>query len=103
MGCLGLWMHLLVLTDGSKGTWDHNQDVASLVATRQAEQRDAADARRAAGRSDSSAAPTASSIREHGKWLGSLVSARCGQTSSSDTIRGAGTVSTPTTATPVRS
>jgi len=38
----GCMIHLLVLTDGSKGTWDPNQDVASLVATRQEEQREAA-------------------------------------------------------------
>jgi len=38
-GCV---IHHLVLTDGSKGSWDHDQDVASLVAMRQQEQRDAA-------------------------------------------------------------
>jgi LmbE family N-acetylglucosaminyl deacetylase len=38
-GCL---IHLLVLTDGSKGSWDKDQDVESLVATRQDEQREAA-------------------------------------------------------------
>ena len=43
-GCV---VHHLVLTDGSKGTWDPDADVAALVATRQLEQREAA--RRLAG------------------------------------------------------
>ena len=38
-GCV---VHYAVLTDGSKGTWDVNADTAELVATRQAEQREAA-------------------------------------------------------------
>jgi len=38
----GCTIHHLVLTDGAKGTWDPDQDVASLVATRQDEQREAA-------------------------------------------------------------
>jgi LmbE family N-acetylglucosaminyl deacetylase len=38
-GCL---VHHLVCTDGSKGTWDPDQDLAELVVQRQAEQRDAA-------------------------------------------------------------
>ena len=38
----GCAIHHLVLTDGSKGTWDPELDVASLVATRQDEQREAA-------------------------------------------------------------
>jgi LmbE family N-acetylglucosaminyl deacetylase len=38
----GCTIHHLVLTDGSKGTWDPGQDLASLVATRQDEQREAA-------------------------------------------------------------
>jgi LmbE family N-acetylglucosaminyl deacetylase len=38
----GCSIHHLVLTDGSKGTWDKDRDVASLVATRQEEQREAA-------------------------------------------------------------
>jgi LmbE family N-acetylglucosaminyl deacetylase len=38
----GCEIHHLVLTDGSKGTWDPQHDVASLVATRQDEQREAA-------------------------------------------------------------
>lgn len=38
----GCTIHHLVLTDGSKGTWDAERDVASLVATRQDEQREAA-------------------------------------------------------------
>jgi LmbE family N-acetylglucosaminyl deacetylase len=39
----------LVCTDGSKGTWDPEQDLASLVAMRQSEQRDAAKALGASG------------------------------------------------------
>jgi LmbE family N-acetylglucosaminyl deacetylase len=38
-GCV---VHHLVLTDGSKGTWDPKADTAALVVTRQAEQREAA-------------------------------------------------------------
>ncbi|MBK5289020.1 MAG: PIG-L family deacetylase [Acidimicrobiia bacterium] len=38
----GTEIHLLVLTDGSKGTWDTQQDLAALVRTRRAEARDAA-------------------------------------------------------------
>lgn len=38
----GCEVSLLVCTDGSKGTWDPTADIAGLVATRQAEQRDAA-------------------------------------------------------------
>jgi LmbE family N-acetylglucosaminyl deacetylase len=38
----GCEIHHLVLTDGSKGTWDPDSDRASLVATRQHEQREAA-------------------------------------------------------------
>jgi len=38
----GCRVHHLVLTDGSKGTWDPAADLAALVATRQREQRDAA-------------------------------------------------------------
>ncbi|HZJ27791.1 MAG TPA: PIG-L deacetylase family protein [Acidimicrobiia bacterium] len=40
----GARVHLLVLTDGSKGSWDKTADLAGLAATRQREQRDAADA-----------------------------------------------------------
>ena len=43
-GCV---VHHLVLTDGSKGTWDADADIARLIATRQSEQREAA--RRLAG------------------------------------------------------
>jgi LmbE family N-acetylglucosaminyl deacetylase len=39
----GCEVHLLVCTDGSKGSWDENDDLAQLVATRRAEQRAAAD------------------------------------------------------------
>jgi LmbE family N-acetylglucosaminyl deacetylase len=38
-GCV---VHLLVLTDGSKGSWDARADLADLVTTRRSEQRDAA-------------------------------------------------------------
>ena len=38
----GCEVHLLVLTDGSKGTWDADADTAALVATRIAEQHSAA-------------------------------------------------------------
>ncbi len=38
-GCV---VHHLVLTDGSKGTWNPDADVPALIATRQTEQRDAA-------------------------------------------------------------
>lgn len=40
----GAEVHLLVLTDGSKGTWDEAHDVAALVALRRTEARAAADA-----------------------------------------------------------
>jgi LmbE family N-acetylglucosaminyl deacetylase len=38
----GASVHLLVLTDGSKGTWDERDDLAALVARRQDESRAAA-------------------------------------------------------------
>lgn len=38
----GCDVHHLVLTDGSRGSWDPVEDVRALVATRQEEQRDAA-------------------------------------------------------------
>jgi LmbE family N-acetylglucosaminyl deacetylase len=38
----GCEVHLLILTDGSKGTWNPNDDLAALVTTRQGEARDAA-------------------------------------------------------------
>jgi LmbE family N-acetylglucosaminyl deacetylase len=38
----GCELHHLVLTDGAKGTWDPSQDLETLVATRQEEQRRAA-------------------------------------------------------------
>jgi LmbE family N-acetylglucosaminyl deacetylase len=40
----GSHVELLVLTDGSKGTWEPDQDLATLVATRRDEQRAAAHA-----------------------------------------------------------
>jgi LmbE family N-acetylglucosaminyl deacetylase len=45
-GCV---VHHLVCTDGSKGTWDPDQDLTDLVAQRQAEQREAAKALGATG------------------------------------------------------
>jgi len=45
----GCTVHHLILTDGSKGTWNPDADTAALVATRELEQRDAA-RRLAAGR-----------------------------------------------------
>jgi LmbE family N-acetylglucosaminyl deacetylase len=45
-GCI---VHHLVCTDGSKGTWDQDEDLAELVARRQGEQRDAAKALGATG------------------------------------------------------
>ncbi|MFM7535613.1 MAG: PIG-L deacetylase family protein [Acidimicrobiales bacterium] len=45
-GCV---VHHLVLTDGSKGTWDPKADTSALVLTRQAEQRAAARALGATG------------------------------------------------------
>lgn len=39
-GCV---VSMVIATDGSKGTWDPNADLAELVATRQREARDAAD------------------------------------------------------------
>jgi LmbE family N-acetylglucosaminyl deacetylase len=45
----GCEVSLLVCTDGSKGTWDVDADTAALVATRQAEQADAAAALGATG------------------------------------------------------
>jgi LmbE family N-acetylglucosaminyl deacetylase len=41
-GDAGAEVHLLVCTDGSKGTWDPTADLAALVARREDEQRDAA-------------------------------------------------------------
>jgi len=47
----GCAIHHLVLTDGSKGTWNADADTHGLIATRQSEQREAA--RRLAGPSSS--------------------------------------------------
>jgi LmbE family N-acetylglucosaminyl deacetylase len=38
----GAEVHLFICTDGSKGTWDHDADLAALVTTREEEQRLAA-------------------------------------------------------------
>ncbi len=45
----GCEVSFVVCTDGSKGTWDRSADLAALVATRQAEARDAAEALHAVG------------------------------------------------------
>jgi LmbE family N-acetylglucosaminyl deacetylase len=45
----GTHVELLVLTDGSKGSWDADQDLGALIATRRDEQRAAAHALGAAG------------------------------------------------------
>jgi LmbE family N-acetylglucosaminyl deacetylase len=45
----GTAVYLCVLTDGSKGTWDGDADLAALVARREQEQQDAAAALGAAG------------------------------------------------------
>jgi LmbE family N-acetylglucosaminyl deacetylase len=45
----GCTVHHLVLTDGSKGTWDVDADIAALIATRRDEQRAAASALGATG------------------------------------------------------
>ena len=45
----GCTVHHLVCTDGSKGTWDPDQDLTDLIAQRQAEQREAAKALGATG------------------------------------------------------
>ena len=42
VGAAGAHVELCVLTDGSKGTWDPQSDLAELVATRQEEQHHAA-------------------------------------------------------------
>src|SRR3546814_14974789 len=46
-GCV---VHHLICTDGSKGSWDPDADIAELVVTRQGEQRAAAGALGATGR-----------------------------------------------------
>ena len=38
----GCRIHHLVLTDGSKGTWNPDADIAALIRTRRAEQTEAA-------------------------------------------------------------
>ena len=45
----GCEVHLLVLTDGSKGSWDEGQDPGALISVREQEQRSAAEALGAAG------------------------------------------------------
>ena len=45
----GCQVSFAICTDGSKGTWDPSADLAALVATRQAEARDAAEALGATG------------------------------------------------------
>ena len=101
----GCTIHHLVLTDGSKGTWDPLADPIALAARRQDEQRAAA--QRLAG-------PTAGEVRFLGYIDGELdsdlvargkVARECcasyDPTSCSATIRGSATGSTPITGTPV--
>jgi len=45
----GATVHLLICTDGRKGTWDHEADIAALIEQRQAEQQEAARRLGAAG------------------------------------------------------
>ena len=45
----GTEVHLLVMTDGSKGTWNADEDLAALIETRRQEQKAAAAALGAAG------------------------------------------------------
>ena len=66
---------MLVCTDGSKGTWDPDADPADLVATRQAEQRDAAAALGATGevvflgRVDGDLVADRDAISEVARWV----------------------------------
>ena len=98
-GCV---VHHIVLTDGSKGTWDVDADTAALVVTppaRTAGRGEAPSGPRA--RSSSSAKSTVSSTRP--AWLRKCWrrgSASCDPTWSSAMTRGGATGSTPTTGTP---
>ena len=68
----GTVVHHLVMTDGSKGTWDVNADTAALVALRQEEQRHAAArlARRVRSHFlDTSMANCATATRLSNAWL----------------------------------
>ncbi len=71
----GCEVSLLVCTDGSKGTWDVAADTAALVATRQAEQRDAARALGATGevaflgRVDGDLVADRAAISEVARWI----------------------------------
>ena len=100
----GCRIHHLILTDGSKGTWAADDDVAQLVERRHGEQRQAA--RRAGGgtrrpRCTSSTGPTASS---RPGWCNAgrsvQVIRQVGPRWSSGTTRGGGTGCTPITAMP---
>lgn len=71
----GCEVSLLVCTDGSKGTWDVDADTAALVATRQAEQRDAAAALGATGevvflgRVDGELAVDRDAVSDVARWI----------------------------------
>jgi LmbE family N-acetylglucosaminyl deacetylase len=71
----GCEVSLLVCTDGSKGTWDVDADTVALVATRQAEQRDAAAALGATGevvflgRVDGDLVPDRDAVSEVARWI----------------------------------
>ena len=87
-GCI---VHHLVLTDGSKGTWNPDADIDLLRTTRQAEQRDAA-----ARLSNTSARPYAGTVTFGGQIDGELDSglamrgevARCIRTVRPDVVLG---------------
>lgn len=74
----GCQVSLLVCTDGSKGTWDPDADTATLVATRQAEQRAAAAALGAAGpvvflgRTDGDLVADRAAVSEVARWVREL-------------------------------
>ena len=97
-GCV---LNHLVLTDGSKGTWDADADTDALVEARRQEQMEAASQLGSRGKvvmlghTDGELQPTCTSATR--SRTGSV---RSSPTSSSPTIRGSGTASIPTTATP---
>jgi LmbE family N-acetylglucosaminyl deacetylase len=74
----GAVIHHLVCTDGSKGTWDVDEDTAALIATRQDEQRAAARALGATGEQvfltnvDGELASGLDQQREVARWIRTL-------------------------------
>ena len=101
-GCV---VHHLVLTDGSKGTWDPDADTAALVETRRREQRAAAKALGATGEvvmlGEVDGELELGTARPRARWR--TGSGRSGPTWCWATTRGSGTGCTPTTATPAGS